>query len=221
MEVMTEGKVEGSAGRNQPNCRVEVAGGVASIGGRRIQLSKGVIALWHQDSSGTFHGFHDPERFKSRKEPAPITPEGVIQRSTSGGADVMAAVVKVPESGLLVVTSGTPRGGGRIMIRKIRNLTPHPVNILDVVGNTIVVFPSEGCVRLKAETRLLGVVEGIRLTKTVFGFPEGLPEKEAGVRIIVSQLVKSALPDRVDLVVPAEVMRDDNGNIIGCQSLGV
>jgi hypothetical protein len=106
MEVMTEGKVEGSAGRNQPNCRVEVAGGVASIGGRRIQLSKGVIALWHQDSSGTFHGFHDPERFKSRKEPAPITPEGVIQRSTSGGADVMAAVVKVPESGLLVVTSG-------------------------------------------------------------------------------------------------------------------
>jgi hypothetical protein len=37
---------------------------------------------------------------------------------------------------------------------------------------------------------------------------------------IVSQLVKSALPSRNDLLVPAEVVRDASGNIIGCRSLG-
>ena len=41
-----------------------------------------------------------------------------------------------------------------------------------------------------------------------------------GVFYIVSQLVKNALPDRTDLLVPAEVVRDGNGNIIGCKSLG-
>jgi hypothetical protein len=38
---------------------------------------------------------------------------------------------------------------------------------------------------------------------------------------IVSQLVKSALPNRCDLLVPAEVQRDEKGNIIGCRSLGI
>jgi len=40
------------------------------------------------------------------------------------------------------------------------------------------------------------------------------------VYYIVSQLVKSALSGRADLLVPAEVVRDSSGNIIGCQSLG-
>jgi hypothetical protein len=38
---------------------------------------------------------------------------------------------------------------------------------------------------------------------------------------IVSQLIKSAFPDRHDLLVPAEVVRDSDGNIIGCKSLGI
>lgn len=38
---------------------------------------------------------------------------------------------------------------------------------------------------------------------------------------IVSQLVKNALPHRRDLIVPAEVVRDDTGNIIGCRSFGL
>ena len=40
------------------------------------------------------------------------------------------------------------------------------------------------------------------------------------VYYIVSQIVKSALPNRADLLVPAEVVRDNAGNIIGCKSLG-
>jgi hypothetical protein len=38
---------------------------------------------------------------------------------------------------------------------------------------------------------------------------------------IVSQIIKNALPHRDDLLVPADVVRDDRGNIIGCKSLGV
>jgi len=43
---------------------------------------------------------------------------------------------------------------------------------------------------------------------------------EPDVYYIVSQLVKSALPDRDDLLVPAEVVRDETGRIVGCRSLG-
>lgn len=104
----------------------------------------------------------------------------------------------------------------------IINMTPHPVNILDDANNQIMVIPASGnLIRLKASTVDAGwTVDDIRVTKTVFGNPEGLPEYEFGTFYIVSQLVKSALPSREDLLVPAEVQRDTNGNIIGCLSLG-
>ena len=69
-------------------------------------------------------------------------------------------------------------------------------------------------------TEPAGEVMGISVTRTVFGEPVGLPEPEVGTCYIVSQLVKNALPERDDLVVPAEVVRDADGNIIGCKSLG-
>ena len=62
--------------------------------------------------------------------------------------------------------------------------------------------------------------DGTPTTRTVFGEPEGLPDFVEGTFYIVSQLVKSALPQRNDLLVPAEVVRDSEGNIIGCFSLG-
>ena len=63
-------------------------------------------------------------------------------------------------------------------------------------------------------------IDGIRTSYTVFGEPEGLPDFKDGVFYVVSQLVKSALPNRKDLLVPAEVVRDEKGQIIGCKSLG-
>lgn len=103
---------------------------------------------------------------------------------------------------------------------KIKNLTPHPVNILDADNNEITHFESAGLVRLKMSVESVGSHAGIPLTKTVFGEPEGLPGVKAGTLLIVSQLIKSALPERTDLVVPADVVRDKTGNIIGCRSLG-
>ena len=74
--------------------------------------------------------------------------------------------------------------------------------------------------RLRATTVPAESVDGIATSRTVFGEPEGLPEAEAGTFFIVSQIIKSALPSRADLLVPAEVVRDKSGNIIGCRSLG-
>ena len=102
----------------------------------------------------------------------------------------------------------------------LKNMTPHPVIILDKGNEEIARFESAGQIRLAAQTMAASRIDGIATSRTVFGSPEGLPEYEAGTYYIVSQLVKSSLPDRDDLLVPAEVVRDKSGNIIGCRSLG-
>lgn len=101
-------------------------------------------------------------------------------------------------------------------------MTPHPVHIVDADGQVLVTFPKgETMIRLAVSTASAGTVAGVALSKTVFGEPVGLPDFSEGTYYIVSQLVKNALPDRSDLLVPAEVVRDANGNILGCKSLGV
>lgn len=103
---------------------------------------------------------------------------------------------------------------------QIKNFTPHPITICNNAGEVIRVIQPEGLVRLKAVTVPAGEIDGVPVTKTEFGTPEGMPEFQEGVFIVVSQLVKTALPARSDLLVPAEVVRDEKGNIVGCKSLG-
>jgi hypothetical protein len=104
---------------------------------------------------------------------------------------------------------------------KIINMTPHPVHIVDDENNVVNTFDkSETMIRLSQTVEKSEPVCGIPTTVTKFGEPQGLPEFKAGTFYIVSQLVKSALPERSDLLVPAEVVRDKSGNIIGCKSLG-
>ena len=106
------------------------------------------------------------------------------------------------------------------MSKKILNMTPHPVNIIDEENKVILSIQPTGLVRLKAITVKKDSINGIPTSSTEFGQPDGLPDFSFGTFIIVSQLVKSALPQRTDLLVPAEVVRDKEGNIIGCRSLG-
>lgn len=103
----------------------------------------------------------------------------------------------------------------------ILNLTPHCINVVDSEGEALMSFPSEGIARLSTTTEVVGSVNGIPLTKTVFGEVEGLPEEKEGTFIIVSAMVKSALPERHDLLVPGLQVRDDQGRVIGCKSLGL
>ena len=105
---------------------------------------------------------------------------------------------------------------------QIVNMTPHAVDVVNEKGELIHSFPASGNqIRLKVQTVSAGELNGIPVSKTQFGEPEGLPEFKEDTFYIVSQLVMNALPHRSDLLVPAEVVRDEKGNILGCKSLGM
>jgi len=103
------------------------------------------------------------------------------------------------------------------------NKTPHAVNIVGPNGQVVRTYEKgDSQIRLAVITiRGINLPDGTPTSKTEFGDPEGLPEFEPGTYYIVSQMVQTALPERKDLLVPAEIVRDDGGNIVGCKSLGV
>ena len=110
------------------------------------------------------------------------------------------------------------------MMKKILNLTPHAVSFVAEDGSLLMkVEPSGQVARCKTETRVVAQVEvdGILIpeTETVFGDVEGLPDPEEGVIYLVSSLVAQAAK-RDDVVIPNESVRDAEGRIIGCRSLG-
>lgn len=105
---------------------------------------------------------------------------------------------------------------------KIINKVPHPVYILDSEDRIITTFPkSNGMIRLEEVSKPVGTLDGIPICSTTWGDTQDVPEVVPGVYYIVSQLVKNALPDRPDFLVPKDVVRDENGNIIGCRALDI
>ena len=104
----------------------------------------------------------------------------------------------------------------------IINLTPHTINFVDVNGNPILSVPASGqLARVSAKTVPAGVTfNGIPVTYTSYGEVEGLPERQEDTVYIVSSLVASRVPDREDVFIPNESVRDSEGRIIGCKSLG-
>ena len=103
----------------------------------------------------------------------------------------------------------------------IINLTPHDICILDNNGEVLREYRSKGVVRLNTYVQACEPIEGVRTTKVKFGELLGLPQYVGGTYYIVSRLVKQARPDRCDLLVPNEIVRDDKGLIIGCKSLSI
>ena len=108
---------------------------------------------------------------------------------------------------------------------KIVNLTPHKITFVTDKGD-LIVKPSGSVARVSSETKETGCIYvsnfGLRipLTTTVFGQVENLPEPEEGVIYVVSSLVAGRVPERHDVYIPNESIRDDKGRIIGCKSLG-
>jgi hypothetical protein len=94
------------------------------------------------------------------------------------------------------------------------NLTPHTIN--EVTSGTK--FPVSGQVaRVKASTETVDIHAGIPLYQSVFGEIEGLPDPQEGVMYIVSSLALNAVPkERVDVVAPGNVTRNENGEVVGC-----
>lgn len=102
----------------------------------------------------------------------------------------------------------------------IINLTPHSVNIVDVDGKEIAcfapTFPSARCTQTNTVVSVMGEIP---ITKTTFGEIYDLPDEHGDTKYIVSRIVLSAAKGRKDLLTPNQVVRDGDGNIVGCQSL--
>lgn len=128
------------------------------------------------------------------------------------------------------------------------NMTPHDINILDdsnvsfdkasrgykVNGDPIIrgtCKPSGTVLRCSQEETEAGDLNGIKLYKVKFGrvvhtakdgsvVTFNVPVKE-GVYYIVSNIIKNALADRPDLLVPTRVVRNDKGQPVGCLGFAV
>lgn len=133
-----------------------------------------------------------------------------------------------------------------VNFKKVVNLTPHQINFIiryniEIGKNELGIpeyireeriycLPPSGTVaRCKADRKEVDSivaqdVDGwditVPITATKFGVVEGLPEPEEDTIYIVSNLVAQAVPHREDVFFPDDIVRDEQGNIIGCRALG-
>ena len=102
----------------------------------------------------------------------------------------------------------------------IKNLTPHQIAVLGANGETLAVLPPSGQVARVSMTReLSGEVCGLPVFRSVAGAVVGLPAEQDGVALVVSALVRLALPGRRDLYSPGELVRGNDGQPVGCRGL--
>ena len=104
----------------------------------------------------------------------------------------------------------------------IENRTPHEVRIYADPQDTsplAVVPPCGEVARIKMQTTLKGVVHHVPLFHTQPGAITGLPEPDGETGYLVSMQVRLAAPERADLFSPGELIRDKNGQPLGCVGL--
>ena len=105
----------------------------------------------------------------------------------------------------------------------IVNLTPHEIKLIvkKSFGSVTHTIPTSGTIARVSQS-IDYIKDGpgdIPLYKSTFGQVENLPDEVEGTLLIVSSIVKSAMPDRKDLVVPVNFVRDADGKIIGAGGL--
>lgn len=104
------------------------------------------------------------------------------------------------------------------------NYSPHPVSLIAHPGTVyeeIDTIESAGVARVTTAEEEVGTWCGVPIIRQALRQVDGLPEPREWDFLIVSRMVAAALPDRTDLLVPARLVRDDAGNIIGCEALEV
>lgn len=100
------------------------------------------------------------------------------------------------------------------------NLTPHEVTIFDEDDQVVVRCPAaRRPVRVAVARSEIGRIEGIPVVAEDFGRAL-LPEPSRGIWYIVSAAVALAHPERVDLLVPTDLVRSSDGTVVGCKALG-
>lgn len=102
----------------------------------------------------------------------------------------------------------------------IVNLTPHPVTI-----GSVTIDPEDIPARASAKREKIASVkiEGndnpTSINVVTFGDIEGLPDPKPQIFYLVSRIVAEACPDRKDLLMVDETIRDEKGRIVAASSL--
>ena len=103
----------------------------------------------------------------------------------------------------------------------IKNLTPHTINVYGENDTIVASYESLGIARAESREKLVGSINGIPLVEMEYGEPTDLPEPEEGTKLVVSMLTATAAQrsgrTTDDLLIVADLVRDDQGRVIGCR----
>lgn len=104
------------------------------------------------------------------------------------------------------------------------NLTPHVINFMNADNQVILTLPAaSNTARCSVKREVADTIScdghSIPINKNVFGEVYNLPATQDNTYYIVSSLTAQAVPSRKDVLVPDDVVRDENRNIIGCRAL--
>ena len=108
---------------------------------------------------------------------------------------------------------------------KIVNLTPHPLNLMPQgPEGPVVTIPPSGQVARCATSRVQVdtiTVDGVAVpvNRAQFGEVSGLPDPQPDTIFVVSALVAQAVPNRADVFIVDDAVRDEQGRIIGAKAL--
>jgi hypothetical protein len=91
------------------------------------------------------------------------------------------------------------------------NLTPHKINIH---GKTI--DPTGYVSRVNNVQSQVDTVDGIPILVTTVTEATHLPEPEKGTYFIVPAIVRMSVPKRKDLLSPVKLIRNKDGDVVGC-----
>jgi hypothetical protein len=103
------------------------------------------------------------------------------------------------------------------------NMTPRDINVFLPDGGVRAYPKSAFPIRIESTSRVIAEINGVPVTRMTFGEPVGLPpyDETGETYYLVSSIVQAALPERKDLLIPSDPVRNADGNIIGCKSFAV
>lgn len=108
------------------------------------------------------------------------------------------------------------------------NLTPHSITIKMSNGEMLTIPPTGIPARCRVESTYAYEVLPANAPETTivcsrakYGAVYGLPDEAEDTIFIVSMVVREACPQRADLASPGVLIRDTDGNIVGCDGLTV
>jgi len=102
---------------------------------------------------------------------------------------------------------------------KIYNTTPHAIKVLDESGEVILeILKATEPLRLREENDYWWKICGISVFRKSFSvteLPPFMPNTYYVVALPVAQIIKR---DEYDFIVPHDLVRDSEGNVIGCRA---